>query len=185
MEAMTVLTLLILYICATAIATPPTLPIPSLQNDAKSPDLNATPSSVLAGPTSQLNNIPSHLTKITTNPLPPFSLTLRLNTVVGSITFGSPHYTSYGSSLLEVFAAAAVAARSQENTTFIRDPLSYTTEHATLVLRPIPALTWQVWKEAVVAMFLYNRLYWGATYFFRIHVGNYEALVASGRVMTE
>ena len=175
---MTVFTLLILYFCATAIAAPPTLPILPLQNDA-------TPASVLAGPTSQLNNIHSHVTNLTTGPLPPFSFTLRLNSGIGSMTFRNPHSTNFPFSLNEVFAAAAVAARSQENATLIFDPLMYQEKHATLVLLPHPTLTWQVWKEAVDVMFLYNRRYWGFTYRFRIEIGDFKTLVASGSVFTD
>ena len=87
---MIVLTLHRLYICVTAIAAPPTVPILPLQNDAENPNLNATPSSVFAVPRSQLTHIPFHLTNITTNTLPPSPFSLRFNSVIGSITFIYP-----------------------------------------------------------------------------------------------
>ena len=183
---MTLLSLLILYICATAIAAPPTLPFLPLQSDVKNPDLNAPPLSVPTTLTSQLYPcIPSHLTHLTTNTFPQPSYPLHLDSVIGLITFTYPTYTSYPSFLLKIFTTTTITTRHQESTTLILDPLIYQEVHATLILYPSPALTWQAWKQAVEAMSLFNWQYWGVIYTFQIRIGGFDALVALGAIMTD
>ena len=180
---MAVSTLLILYICATAIAAPPSPPISSLPNDAKNLNINATSLSALAALTSELNaHIPCLHTNMTTNLLPPSPFILPL--FPGTISFVHPSYTSLPGDLCLVLVLASTEALYHNPSSLILAPLAYQIGRVSLALYPAPLLTWGVWIQALEALFTFRLLFPNVAYAFRIDGGAaFTMLVAFGSVM--